>query len=143
MRSPTVYGKKICCDDVLFLKENAKVMLVWNLSHNLINGVLGVFLRVVSNDTIEVYFPKQGTVFLKRETWFNHNKQGQTIGTKSQFPVILAYGITCHKSQALTLSAAVVHCSREFVPGLTYVAMSRVRSADHLQLLWFNRNRPL
>lgn len=131
---------KCPCDDVLFLKENAKVMLVWNLSHNLINGVLGVFLRVVSNDTIEVYFPKQGTVLLKRETWFNHNKQGQTIGTKSQFPVILAYGITCHKSQALTLSAAVVHCSREFVPGLTYVAMSRVRSADHLQLLWFNRN---
>lgn len=131
---------KCPCDDVLFLKENAKVMLVWNLSHNLINGVLGLFLRVISNDTIEVHFPRQGTVFVKRETWFNHNRQGRTIGTKSQFPVILAYGITCHKSQALTLSAAVVHCSREFVPGLTYVAMSRVRSADHLQLLWFNRN---
>ena len=127
-------------DDVLLLKENAKVMLVWNLSHNLINGALGVFRRAVSNDIIEVSFPKEGTVLLKRETWMNHNKQGQTVGSKTQFPVILAYGITCHKSQALTLPAVVVHCSREFVPGLTYVAMSRVRSADHLQLLWFNRN---
>ena len=51
---------------------------------------------------------------------------------------MLAYAVTCHKSQGQTLSSAVVHCSQEFVPGLTYVAISRVRSAENVQLLDFN-----
>lgn len=52
--------------------------------------------------------------------------------------MVLAYAITCHKSQGQTLPSAIVHCSQEFVPGLTYVAASRVQSVSRLQLVRFN-----
>ena len=44
-----------------------------------------------------------------------------------------------HKAQSLTLNATVVHCSQEFVPGQTYVALSRVRGEDSLQVVDFRR----
>ena len=50
----------------------------------------------------------------------------------------MAYAITCHKSQGLTVDAAVVHCSREYVPGLIYVAVLRVKSPECIQILNFN-----
>lgn len=45
--------------------------------------------------------------------------------------------MTVHKAQGQTLPAAVVHCSKEFVPGLIYVALSRVKTCAHLQVLNF------
>ena len=62
---------------------------------------------------------------------------GQKVGSISQYPIIPAYAITCHKSQGLTLPAAVIHCSREYVSGLMYVAISRVKTPDVLQVLNF------
>ena len=59
------------------------------------------------------------------------------IGSVSQYSLVVAYAITSHKSQALTVPAVVVHCTNEFVSGLIYVAASRVRSAEHLQMLNF------
>ena len=69
------------------------------------------------------------------------NPQGEKIGSVTRFPVILAYAVTCHKSQGLELPGVVLHCSKEFVPGLIYVAMSRVKSQDTLQVLDFNQNQ--
>jgi len=46
-----------------------------------------------------------------------------------QFPLRLAYGITVHKSRGLTLSKAVMNlATKEHVLGLSYVAVSRVKS---------------
>ena len=39
----------------------------------------------------------------------------------------------CHKTQGLTLPCAVVHCSKEFVPGLIDVVVSQVHKAEDLQ----------
>ena len=47
------------------------------------------------------------------------------------FPVTPAYAITIHKSQGLSLDRAVLDLSeKDFTPGLTYVAISRVRSLE-------------
>lgn len=55
------------------------------------------------------------------------------------FPLFyLAYAVTCHKSQGLTLAFAIVHCYREYVSGLIYVAISRVKSPEHIQILDFS-----
>jgi hypothetical protein len=50
--------------------------------------------------------------------------------TRTQFPVTNAYAITVHKSQGLSVDMAVLNPGkkRDFIPGLTYVAISRVRS---------------
>lgn len=88
-----------------------------------------------------VYFEKVGIVAIERVTWFQRNHQGETIGAVHQFPLTPGYAVTCHKSQGLELPAVVVHCSKEFVPGLVYVSMSRVRSATTLQVIGFNRTQ--
>ena len=59
-----------------------------------------------------------------------------------QFLIVLAYAYTCRKSQGLSLPSTVVHCSREYVPGLIYEAISRVKSPKHIQILNFNRRQP-
>lgn len=120
----------------LFLKSNCKVMLVWNKSDDLKNGSMGIFKEVPDGKML-IEFENVGSVRIERVTWNQRNRRGESIGSVTQFPVILAYSVTCHKSQGLELPAVVLHSSKEFVPGLIYVAMSRVRTQETLQVLGF------
>ena len=59
-----------------------------------------------------------------------------TAMARTAFPLTLAYGLTIHKSQDMTLSSAVIDLgSREFSSGLSYVALSRVRRLEDLILI--------
>ena len=129
-------------EKTLFLKRDCKVMLVWNRSDALKNGSMGNFKSLDGNKLL-VYFENVGKVGIERVTWIQRNRQGEKIGSVSQFPIILGNAVTCHKSQGLELPAVVLDSSKEFVSGLVYVAMSRVRSADPLQVLAFNSNQIL
>ena len=123
--------------EVLQVKRGCKVMLVWNLSEDLKNGSVGVFTGVKGDDLL-VSFEGVGEVEISRQTWIKRNRTGHKMGSVKQFPLVLAYAVTCHKSQGLTLPSAIVHCSREYVSGLIYVAVSRVKSSEHIQILDFS-----
>jgi len=136
--------KSISCpaERLLVLKPGCKVMLVWNRSDRLRNGSEGKYVGKVNNENqIEVEFEGTGKVALKRQVWQKKGKHGEVVGTRTQFPLILMYAITCHKSQGQTLPAAVVHCTKEFVSGLIYVSFTRVRKSSQLQVLNFNRKQ--
>ncbi|KAI1666448.1 hypothetical protein L13192_10132 [Pyrenophora tritici-repentis] len=72
--------------------------------------------------------------------------RGHQACTRTQFPVVLAYGITIHKSQVVSLDTAVLNITdKEFAPGLAYIAVSRVRSLNRImfeQGFDFSRFKP-
>ncbi|EFY84461.1 ATP-dependent DNA helicase PIF1 [Metarhizium acridum CQMa 102] len=60
---------------------------------------------------------------------------GSTLCTRTQFPLIVCYAITVHKSQSITEDVIVTDLScRDFQTGLSYVAVSRVKTLQGLML---------
>lgn len=74
---------------------------------------------------------------------FEYYKDGDLVASREQYPLRLAYGITIHKSQGMTLERLVVDCNRIFECGQAYVAMSRIKALDGLHLRSFNPNKVL
>lgn len=126
---------------VLSLKTRCKVILLYNINDNLKNGYQGEFVSVdpENDDKVIVNFPTTGSVRLSRKSWIKYAPNGEVRGSRTQFPIHPCYAITVHKSQSLTLDSVVLHCAQEFVPGQTYVAMSRVKSSSNIQVINFHR----
>ena len=127
----------------LTLKKNAKVMFVKNnFDVGYINGSLGEVVGFEEDDDFGI-LPKvkltDGTVLVvEPETWSVDNDAGKTIASFQQIPLRLAWAITIHKSQGMTLAAAEINLSHTFEKGQGYVALSRLKTLDGLRLLGFN-----
>jgi ATP-dependent exoDNAse (exonuclease V) alpha subunit len=66
----------------------------------------------------------------------------QIYYTRRQFPLQLAFAITIHKSQGLSLECAIVDAgNRCFGPGMIYVALSRVTSSAGLYLIELDKKK--
>ena len=57
------------------------------------------------------------------------------VASRRQVPLRLAYGITMHAAQGLTIDRLQVDLSRVFTPGQAYVALSRASSAAGLRIV--------
>ena len=129
--------------ETLTLKKNAKVMFVKNnFDMGYINGSLGEVIGFEDDDEYGC-LPKvkltDGTVLLvEPETWSVDNDAGKTIASFQQVPLRLAWAITIHKSQGMTLMAAEINLTHTFEKGQGYVALSRLKSLDGLRLLGYN-----
>lgn len=112
----------------LKLKVGAQVMLLWNLEPlgGLANGTLGI-IESFDNNKPCVRFANGRVETLDRQEWTIKNGS-EILATRCQFPLRLAYAITVHKSQGMTLDKIKVYLDRAFAPGQAYVAMSRVKT---------------
>lgn len=129
-----IFSKNCRAEKEIALKLSAKVMLLVNMDFNkgLINGACGSIMRFNENSItikfdngVEANIPKH-----KFEYFYND----RVVAERTQYPLRLAYGITIHKSQGMTLDKLVVDCSRIFERGQAYVAMSRVKTLEGLYL---------
>ena len=129
--------------DELTLKKHAKVMFVKNnFDMGYINGSLGEVIGFEEDDELgmlpKVKMTDGTTLLVAPETWSVDNEGGKTIASLQQVPLRLAWAITIHKSQGMTLEAAEINLSHTFEKGQGYVALSRLKSITGLRLLGFN-----
>jgi ATP-dependent DNA helicase PIF1 len=134
-------------DPILRLKVGAKVILVRNdVNKRWVNGTSAVISRLGNN---RVWIKIRGAEHeVERSSWekikyeydLKSRKMVQTIvATFSQFPLRLAWALTVHKSQGMTLDKVYLDLAKgALAHGQTYVALSRLRSLDGLAL-----SRPL
>jgi hypothetical protein len=133
--------KKSClAPEVLKLKEGAFVMFVKNSQEQkFVNGTLGEVIGFEEDSGLPIVKIKNGKhVVADYETWELRDGE-KKIANISQIPLRLAWAITIHKSQGMTLDSAHIDLSKAFVPGMGYVAISRVRTLDSLSLGGLNR----
>ena len=121
----------------LALKEEAPVMFTKNnFDKGYVNGTLGEVVGFEESKPV-VRLQSGKSVTVKRKKW-RVEQRGKTKAEISQYPLRLAWAITVHKSQGMSLSAAKIDLSRSFEPGMGYVALSRVRSLDGIKLMGLN-----
>ena len=130
--------KKSClAPEELVLKVGARVMFVKNnYDKGYVNGTLGIVDGFDDFGSPRVKTQSK-VIEVGVESW-KIEEDGKVKAEISQLPLRLAWAITIHKSQGMSLDAAEIDLSRSFAPGMGYVALSRVRSLAGLKLLGFN-----
>lgn len=124
----------------LVVKEGAIVMFVKNnQNRGYVNGTLGKVIGFEKEDDYPIVKTYSGQeIIAKPESWTIENDE-EVIAEISQVPLRLAWAITIHKSQGMTLDAAEIDLSKSFAYGMGYVALSRVKSLEGIRLMGINQ----
>lgn len=124
----------------LLVKVGARVMLTSNLAEckSVHNGSCGVVTSIGLNTagskgSIAVRFDNGKQLQITRITR-EYKKNDEVVGTRTMYPLILAWAVSIHRAQGATLDRMVTDLSQCFAKGQAYVALSRVREIQHLQL---------
>jgi hypothetical protein len=126
--------------DILRLKVGARVMFTKNsMEDGFFNGTTGTvtgFSKTSGQPEIKITSGR--TIEVEPAEWAIEDS-GKVLARVMQLPLRLAWAITVHKSQGMSLDSAVIDLSQAFEYGQGYVALSRLRTLAGLQLLGFNQ----
>lgn len=142
--------------DELPLCEGTRVMLCKNLStwHTLVNGAAGTITKFWYDDVAVsdlwktekrpmvpvVRFDSGLEVVIRPEAW-EIVEGGKVVAMRKQLPLILAWALSIHKCQGMTIDSVHTNLSRAFGFGMVYVALSRVRTLAGLHLSGFEPSK--
>lgn len=135
-RAKLVEGLKKNClaSEELRLKVGAKVMFIKNdLDRKYHNGSLGVVDSFDADGFPKIKLTNGKIIRAHLDSWCIE-EDGKVKAEIQQLPLKLAWAITIHKSQGMTLDQAEIDLSKTFGFGMGYVALSRLRSIDGLFL---------
>lgn len=132
--------RSVLAPQLLRLKRGALVMAVKNSpERKYVNGSIGKVIEFEKgSDYPVVEFQNGKTLTVAPDTWElrDGDKKRASI---TQLPLRLAWAITIHKSQGMTLDAAKIDLRKAFTEGMGYVALSRVKSLNNLFLHGINQ----
>jgi len=132
--------RSIMAPENLELKIGSKVMFVKNNHEKgYLNGSLGNVIRYDSDGLPVVRLLNGYEITAEHEDWRIEDESGKLLVSFQQVPLRLAWAITVHKSQGMTLDAAEMDLSKTFEKGQGYVALSRVKSLSGLNLKGYNQ----
>lgn len=135
-----VLKKSVLALENLELKVGAQVMFVRNnYEEGFVNGTLGQISSFSEKGFPLVKTRDNEIIEAKTETWAIEDETGKPLASFVQVPLRLAWAITVHKSQGMTLDAAMIDLSRAFEKGQGYVALSRLRDLTGLKLKGLNQ----
>jgi ATP-dependent exoDNAse (exonuclease V) alpha subunit len=122
------------------LKKDAVVIFIKNSpEQRYVNGTTGVVIGFDKTDGMPIVQTASGEkIFVRYDDWLIEDEEGKNIATVSQIPLRLAWAITIHKSQGMTLDAVEIDLSKTFEVGQGYVALSRIKSINGLRLIGLN-----
>jgi len=124
--------KNLLTPGTLLLKPGAQVMFTVNKNPTMdspvsfVNGQTGVVCSI-NPGIVSVELPGGQRVECEPFTW-RYSQDDDRCGKFIQFPLRLAWAMTIHKSQGLTLDNAYLDIRAAREPGQAYVAVSRVRT---------------
>ena len=133
-------------EKVLVLVIGARVMLCKNLdvTNRLVNGSMGTLVEVVYDkyeviQLLKIKFDDHANVINVERDLRKIQIYSNAFLYGKQFPLTIAYAMTIHKSQGLSLKCVLADLGKSvFSTGMSYVCLSRVTSLDGLHLLNFN-----
>ena len=122
----------------LKLKVGAVVMFIKNnYEAGYVNGTLGEVVDFDSEGFPVIKTKNKNGIVAKPVSW-NIEEDEAILASIKQIPLRLAWAITVHKSQGMSLDAAEIDLSKSFERGMGYVALSRVRALDSICLIGIN-----
>ena len=122
----------------LKLKVGAVVMFIKNnYEAGYVNGTLGEVVDFDSEGYPVIKTKNKNGIVAKPASW-NIEEDEAILASIKQIPLRLAWAITVHKSQGMSLDAAEIDLSKSFERGMGYVALSRVRALDSICLIGIN-----
>ena len=125
--------------ETLELKRDAVVMFTKNDSAGrFVNGTLGVVEGFDTDGGYPAVRTRGGKRIVAEPVVWKIEEAGKERASIAQVPLRLAWAMTVHKSQGMSLDAAVIDLSRAFEYGQGYVALSRLRRLAGLHLLGLN-----
>ncbi|MDP2655138.1 MAG: PIF1 family DEAD/DEAH box helicase, partial [bacterium] len=124
--------------ETLELKEGAAVMFTKNSPQGrFVNGTLGVVIGWGA-DGMPIVKTKDGLKITTEPMEWQVEEQGKVKASVAQIPLRLAYAMTVHKSQGMSMDCAIMDLSKAFEYGQGYVALSRVRRLSGVYLTGLN-----
>jgi ATP-dependent DNA helicase PIF1 len=123
----------------LELRVGAVVMFTKNNPNaGYVNGTLGTVLSFDEETDYPIIKTKTGNIIQAVPADWTISEGDDELAKITQLPIRLAWAMTIHKSQGVSLDAAVMDLSKVFEYGQGYVALSRVRSLRGVHLLGIN-----
>ena len=142
------FYKNIIPNKTTKLKIGDRVMTVVNsVNGDYVNGDLGTIIDFIYDSEEGCKLPlmhidsTKENVLIKPHTFKFEEKIGTeflVVATITQVPLRLAYAITVHKSQGLSISKVSIDFSRFFLPEQGYVAFTRASDPKHVEIINFN-----